>query len=103
MRPHPILVRALAGGRPPATRRRVLPAAIRTAVLRNDPESYEYYQDLEEGWESGEWDSENGFSGGDSGFEDYLYENDRDSYDSYQDLEDGWNSGTWDPENGFFQ
>ena len=38
-------------------------------LKENDPESYEYYQDLEEGWESGEWDSENGFSGGDSGFE----------------------------------
>lgn len=27
----------------------------------NDPESYEYYQDLERGWNSGTWDSENGF------------------------------------------
>lgn len=62
---------------------------------------------MEEGWNSGEWDSEDGFVGDDSyssddGFEDYLYENDRDSYDSYQSLEDGWSSGTWDSENGFF-
>ena len=70
----------------------------------NDPDSYEFYQDLEEGWDSGDWDSESGFAGGtDSDFEDYLYENDKDSYDDYQSLEDGWSSGTWDPENGFFQ
>lgn len=74
----------------------------------NDPDSYEFYQDLEEGWNSGEWDSESGFVSDDSynsdnDFEDYLYENDRDSYDSYQSLEDGWSSGTWDSENGFFQ
>src|SRR5699024_636603 len=41
----------------------------------NDPDSYEFYQDLEEGWNSGEWDSEDGFVGDDSyssddGFED---------------------------------
>ena len=32
----------------------------------NDPDSYEFYQDLEEGWNSGEWDSEDGFVGDDS-------------------------------------
>ena len=74
----------------------------------NDPDSYEFYQDLEEGWNDGDWDSENGFVGddaysGDDDFEDYLYDNDQDSYDSYQSLEDGWSSGSWDPENGFFQ
>lgn len=30
----------------------------------NDPESYEFYKDLEEGWNSGTWDPENGFAGG---------------------------------------
>lgn len=30
----------------------------------NDPDSYEFYQDIKEGWNSGTWDSENGFAGG---------------------------------------
>lgn len=30
----------------------------------NDPESYAFYKDLEEGWNSGTWDPENGFAGG---------------------------------------
>lgn len=80
-------------------------------LKENDPDSYEFYQGLEDGWNSGTWDSEDGFyqpgsgssSSSSQSFEDYLKENDPDSYEFYQGLEKGWDSGTWDAENGFYQ
>ena len=49
----------------------------------------------EESWDSGDWDSENGFALGsdDYAFEDYLQDN-APGYNSYQSLENGWDSGT---------
>lgn len=30
----------------------------------NDPDSYQFYKDIEAGWDAGRWDPENGFAGG---------------------------------------
>lgn len=91
-------------------------------LKKNDPDSYEYYKDLQKGYDSGSYSKEYGFSSKSSGgsskksgsskskssgssdsFEDYLKKNDPDSYDYYKGLQKGYNSGSYSKEDGFYK
>lgn len=99
-------------------------------LKKNDPESYKYYQDLKDGYNSGSYSKENGFSTKSSGsnsksssgksksssskskssgssktesFENYLKKNDPKSYDYYKGLEKGYSSGSYNTKDGFYK